>query len=146
MKRSLHLFFLGITTCLWVATGSAVAGIPVQPPASIEFSNGEVDRFSEGVKLFTDRVYTLNAPPAELRGKNFLRDSIGSGQFRVTADGWITVLIPKKHSRTPVKGKKVLEAYGFQQSRDSQLFQLFGHDEWNQVYTYQKAVKAFTAF
>ena len=120
--------------------GAAEVSLP-EPTAKIEFSNGEVDRFAEGVKLFTDRGYVLKEYPGFLEGQWFLRGSIGSDQFRVAADGWITVLTPESNEYTSSR-IDALEAYGFQRIDDSQLYQLFGDKEWDRVRTYRKKVKA----
>lgn len=128
------------TVLIFGPVWAAEALLP-EPTAEIEFSNGEVDRFAEGVKLFTDRGYVLKEYPGFLEGQWFLRGSIGSDQLRVAADGWITVLTPESNEYASSR-IDALEAYGFQRMDDLELFQLFGDKEWDRVRTYRKEVTA----
>jgi hypothetical protein len=111
-------------------------------PAKIEFLDGvQMDVFKPGSKIFSDRVYTVAECPDFLNGVPFLRGSINSTEFRVIEDGVITVLTSATEQFNSAKSA-VLEARGFVQIADPNLFQLFGDFPENQVRTYQKHVTA----
>ncbi|MGZ0654898.1 glycosyl hydrolase family 32 [Coraliomargarita sp. W4R72] len=137
LKNFSLLAIVSVLTCM----SAGAKQTPSELAASIEFYNeGAVDLFTEGAKLFTDRPFTLNAPPEALRGKNYLQGSIGPDRFRVTADGFITVLTPESNDYSSSQ-VKALEAAGFQRVEEPKLFQVFGHQEWNQARIYRKEVK-----
>ena len=105
---------------------------------------GEVATFKAGARLFSNRNYTLEKPPAALVGLNFLRAPINGMEIRATKPGDILVL-------TPVEGQpsslaKSLLARGFTKDTRTGDFQLFslkdGPSKRDRVSPYRKTLKA----
>jgi hypothetical protein len=117
--------------------------------ASIEFSYGETDRFTEGVQLFTTEFFTekhvLKETPDWLRWQNFLRGSFDCSSFRVTAPGVLTMLTPEPHQDAESQSQ-TLEKLGFTRIEKPSVFQLFGENPLDKVRIYQKSVKAGDSF
>ncbi|WP_144413804.1 glycosyl hydrolase family 32 [Kiritimatiella glycovorans] len=138
-----------VAACL-ILIGSVIFASPAYADsgASLQFrGKGEVARFEPGVKLFTDRGYTLtDQVPEDLHGLPFLRNGIAQPEDWLVLDpGSLTVL-------TPVPGAKygsqaeALEAAGFERVPDSASFQLFGDEAWNRVAAYRKQVRTGERF
>ena len=130
-----------------VAIGTTIAQEPRPTPlegkgASIEYrGEGEPDTFKPGAILFTNRTYTIAECPEWLKEKRFLRGSIDSGNFRVTAAGVLTLLTPEPvHPRAATQAK-TLEARGFVWIAQPERFQLFGQQPFDLVRIYQKQVQ-----
>lgn len=119
--------------------GSPLAG----DGAKIAFyGEGTADIFKKGAVLFTDRNYTVQACPAWLEGKKFLRGSIESGCLRITGDGVLTLLTPEPvHPRAATQAKW-LESLGFTWIASPEKFQLFGAQPFDLTRAYQKRMKA----
>ena len=130
------------------AAGSAADPTPMAAPpltgvgAQIEtFGPCEVDVFQPGVKLYTDRAFTLKDGPAYLRGKPLLRGSISRSDLRCSAPGLLTLITPApEHPRACSLGKQ-LEERGFLRVEPNEAFQLFGNQPFDRVYVYQKQLK-----
>ena len=116
-------------------------------PARILWSRGcEKDELKAGARIFTDRNYAFNEPPANLKGQNFLRGSIMQTRFTVVADGELVVLTPQPvparngHPVSAAQGAS-LAKLGF--VRDAApLYQLWGGNEIERAETWRKQVKA----
>jgi len=112
--------------------------------AVVQIRGGEHDVgvLQPGVKLFSDRPYTLLNVPGWLAGKSFLRSSIEGIQFDVVEDGVLTILVPERnHPATTFQGE-VLERSGYKQVRNPESFQLFGPNTFEKVNVYQKQVQS----
>ncbi len=111
-------------------------------PAEVElFEQFEEDVFQIGVKLYTNRVYTLKEAPDFLLGQPLARNSIDRTGFRCTKPGVVTILTPDpKHPRAATVYKE-LEAAGFIRIDTGKLYQLFGDAEYDLVRVYQKQLE-----
>jgi len=116
-------------------------------PARIEWSKSfEKDTLAKGAKIFSDRVYTFNEPPAALKRQPFLRGSIMETRFRVVSDGELAVLTPMAvparngHAKAAAQGDALKKA-GFTRD-DVPLYQLWGRGEIEQGEIWRKTVKA----
>jgi len=110
--------------------GLARSQIPSPPvaPAIVE----------SGVKLFTDRDYTLIEAPRMLVGRNFLRTSIEGYTIQCVNPGELHVMtLSKAHSAN--RGRDLL-ARGFERV-DTPEFQLFAGDI-NRVFAYRKRLES----
>ena len=101
----------------------------------------ETAAFEPGATLFSDRSYTLAEPPAELRGKPFLRTSINGVRIRCVTPGSLIALTPLEVPRA-TSCAPVLKAYGFERIAEPESFQLFGKNAHEQVALYRKDVAA----
>ena len=109
--------------------------------AEIVFRQGcETDTFTKGVKLFTDRAYTLAECPEWLTGKRFLRGGIMRGDVRVTREGVLTLLTPGPDADGAASQAETLERKGFVWIAGPESFQLFGTNAIDRVRAYQKRV------
>ena len=138
------LYLVSLTT---IGGGTTRAQEPRPTPlegeaASIEYrGEGEPDTFQPGAVLFTNRAYTIAECPKWLQAKRFLRGSIDSGNFRVTAAGVLTLLTPEPvHPRAATQAQ-TLEARGFVWIAQPERFQLFGKQPFDLVRVYQKQVR-----
>lgn len=101
-----------------------------------------IDRFFAGVKLFSDRSYTLTEEvPDFLAGSLFLRSSITTVSVEVVKSGILTVLTPESQQYASSRVED-LEALDFIRIIEPDLFQLFGDLSANKVRVYQKHVEA----
>jgi len=128
-----------------VGDSSPTATVPGSLPeeaAAIEFGGGQtVDVFKPGAGLFTDRPYVVEECPDWLRGKNFLRSSIGQpGNWTVTRSGVLTLLTPDPADSRATTQFQALEKLGFLRVESPGTFQLFGKNPWDRVRIYQKQV------
>jgi hypothetical protein len=117
------------------------------PAAGIQFAGeGEVDRFIPGVKLFTDRPYSLKDCPDWLKGKNFLRNGIGEAEsWTITESGWLTVLTPVSVPKATSQIDALIHA-GFTRVESPPQFQLFGARDFDRVEIYQKQTESGEQF
>ncbi len=105
-----------------------------------------IDRFFAGVKLFSDRSYTLTEEvPDFLAGGLFLRSSIATVSVEVVKSGILTVLTPESQQFASSRVAD-LEEQGFIRIANPELFQLFGDLSANKVRVYQKNVEAGDRF
>ncbi len=134
MKKSL----LSLASLLSFA---ALAGGPTLEVLLRDSATCETAVFEPGAKLFTDRPYTLAAPPAELLGQLFLRAGIDGVRVRCITPGAVTALTPPDvpHA-TSFSSSLVL--YGFQRIPEPATFQLFGTNAHERVQLYRKTLAA----
>ncbi len=92
-----------------------------------------------GVKLFTDRSYTLQEMPDAVKGLTFLRISIENTDVKVTRPGTLYALTPTERPRAASQ-EKALRAAGFEKV-DVPEVQFFP-GEINRVSLCQKAVES----
>jgi hypothetical protein len=130
-----------------VAIVQSAAGESVQDPLTgtpakiVQVGSCQIDVFKPGVKIFTNRKFTLSECPDFLNGVPFWRGSIDLTQFRVVQDGVVTVLTPESEHFGSAQ-YHALEAEGFVRIAVPALFQLFGENPANKVRIYQKQVLA----
>jgi len=105
---------------------------PIPPPPV------EKAELTTGVKLFTDRDYTLEEAPEAVMGKPFLRASIEGTEVTVTKPGLLHALTPTKRPKAASQ-EDALVAAGFTKV-DVPETQLFP-GEINRVSLYRKEVK-----
>lgn len=142
ITRCLAILTLGMTSAAHTI-GAETRSVPLEgTPAEIElFEAFENDVFQIGVKLYTNRVYTLKEAPDFLLGQSLVRNSIDRTGFRCTKPGVITILTPDpKHPRAATVYKE-LEAAGFTRIDTGNLYQLFGDAEYDLVRVYQKQLE-----
>lgn len=114
-------------------------------PAGLHFrQQGDNDTFSPGIKLFTDRIYTLKTAPEWLDGKSFRRTGIMNGELLVAREGVVTVLTPVPDADKPATQAAALEKVGFEWIKGQKRFQLFGGNPRDCVRVYQKIIPAGT--
>ena len=101
--------------------------------------------FEPGVKLFSDRTYTLAEAPAALKGLRFLRTGIDGVRVRCTKSGTLTALTPPDVPRATSIAAS-LAAYGFERVPEPASFQLFGTNAHERVQLYCKQVKVGETF
>ncbi|MBN2293404.1 MAG: hypothetical protein JXM70_13325, partial [Pirellulales bacterium] len=101
----------------------------------------QVDKFNVGVKLFTNRPYTLKETPDYLRGKQFVRNSIDQSGFRCVKGGIITLITPDPADPKAATLYKQIEADGFIRIIKPKVFQLFGNQKFDLSRVYQKEIK-----
>ena len=90
-----------------------------------------------GVKLFTDRDYTLTEAPAFLMGRHFVRTSIEGYEVECQKSGEVFVMtLSKAHSANQ---SETLQKQGFEKV-DTPEFQLFP-GEINRVFAWRKMLK-----
>ena len=114
------------------------------PTLEVLLRNGstcESDAFEPGVRLFTDRTYTLAEAPSSLKGQIFLRTGISGARVRCVTPGLITALTPPKVPHATSLAAS-LTASGFKRVTAPQLFQLFGTNAHERVNLYRKTLKA----
>jgi predicted neuraminidase len=73
---------------------------PISPPPV------EKAHLTSGVKLFTDRDYTLEAAPEAVMGKPFLRTSIERTEVTVTKPGLLYALTPNEAAESRKPGRR----------------------------------------
>lgn len=101
-----------------------------------------VERLQSGIRLFSDRNYTLKELPTFLEGRHFLRGSIEGIRFQVTQPGDLFILIPvKEHPRTRFQGE-ILEQAGYRPVANPSSIWLFGPDPAERAVIYRKHVQA----
>ncbi len=106
-------------------------------PADSDKDRETATVMNQGVKLFTDRDYTLTEAPEFLLGQRFLRTSIEGYEIRCVQPGEILVLtLSKPHSANQSAS---LLKLGFQKV-DTPEFQLFTGDI-NRVFAWRKTIK-----
>ena len=105
------------------------------------FEHFEPDTFRLGVKLYTDRTYTLKEAPDYLIGQPFARSLIERTGFRCTKAGVVTLLTPDPAHPRACSLSKPLEAARFVRVIEPRVFQLFGEAEYDQVRVYQKQLE-----
>jgi hypothetical protein len=114
----------------------------VGPTAEVElFEHYEAASFGIGVKLYTNRAYTLEEAPDYLLGKSFARNSIDRTGFRCTKAGVVTLLTPDPADPKAATLYKELEAAGFTRIGPDYVFQLFGEAKYDLVRVYQKELE-----
>ncbi len=113
-------------------TEGGVAALEAEAPV-------EVDRFREGVRLFTDRTYTAPVPPEGLEDLAIVRSAIDGQPFRGTRPGVLYALTPSKHRPEAATQEDELAQHGFRKV-DMPEFQLFGRNPIDIVSVYQKEV------
>lgn len=132
--------------CLLPAAALCLAASVHAAPAVIAHgARAETDALVKGAKIFTDRNYAFNEPPAALKGLRFLRGSIMSTCFDVVADGELVVLtptpVPARNGHPPAASQSAaLARLGFAKD-DAPLFQLWGGNEIERGETWRKQVK-----
>ncbi|MDR1964815.1 MAG: glycoside hydrolase [Planctomycetaceae bacterium] len=116
-------------------------GKPFRPGNSpkLELKNAEQGELKTGVKLFTNRNYTLQQYPKELDGKKFVRSKLEQVEVTVQSDGMIYVLTPVK-TRNKDSVTEDLLKIGFEKVAVAETL-LFGNIIGNVVTLYQKEVK-----
>jgi hypothetical protein len=140
------------TVCagLLLITGVCLQAAAQEPSAaSLEFQGeGQVDIFSPGVKLFSDRPFALKECPDWLDGKPFLRNRIDTAdEWTVRSAGILTVLTPvESEYKQACPQVQALEQAGFKRIEKPAQFQLFGNGAWDQTVIYQKQVAAGERF
>lgn len=98
----------------------------------------DVDILKPGVKLFSDREYTLLEVPEWLEGRPFLRGSIEGTRVEIVESGLLTILIPEEtHPATRFQGT-TLQRDGYVRIARPESFQLFGPQKYERVNIYQK--------
>ncbi|MDQ8193683.1 sialate O-acetylesterase [Coraliomargarita sp. SDUM461004] len=107
----------------------------------LRMSRGEVDRFVVGARIFRDRDFVLNAPPAVLDNLPFIRAGIDSLFFTVIRGGPLYVLTPPESSGS-ISQVKNLESHGFQLVTGVTMSPLFGTNPGDGVLVYKKKVKS----
>ena len=105
------------------------------------FEHFEPDTFRLGVKLYTDRTYTLKEAPDYLIGQPFARSPIDRTGFRCTKAGVVTLLTPDPAHPRACSLCEPLEAAGFVRVIEPPVFQLFGEAEYDLVRVYQKRLE-----
>ncbi len=119
-------------------TNADGAALKNEPSAEIKPEAGTIGKFTQGEQLFTDREYRAWEPPAPLRDKRLLRDSIDRSSFVCTAPGMVYVLTPAKdRNRDSVVDQLV--AQGFEKVALEE-FLLFGNIPGNICTVYQKGL------
>lgn len=133
---------LGLSMCESVSAADN-CGEPLEGPAAeVElFEHYESDTFEIGVKLYTNRAYTLKEAPDYLVGKPFARNSIDRTGFRCTKPGVVTILTPDPADPRAATVYKELEAAGFTRIGPDYIFQLFGEAKYDLVRVYQKQLE-----
>jgi hypothetical protein len=96
---------------------------------------GEVDTFTEGVLLFSDRKYRLAEVPPALSGKPFVRSAIGRTCGACARAGALWVVTPSPGRNPGSHVHQTLIDAGFKRAAVPE-FQLFGtrSTEWCSVY------------
>ncbi len=90
------------------------AALQKTPAGALDSSSSAAEAFAAGVKLFSDRSYTLPDAPDALKGAVFLRTSLQDpSPVRCTRSGMICFLTPQP-SRNRDSQTAQLEAQGFQ--------------------------------
>lgn len=110
-------------------------------PAGIAASAGETDAFEVGVKLFTNRDYTLATCPEPLRGCSFLRAGIDRLGFTCTSAGLAYVLTPSDRIDGACALDTDLAIAGFEKT-DVTPFQLFGSKGIDVCRVFQRQMQA----
>jgi hypothetical protein len=107
---------------------------PLPPP----LPEGAPALMQPGVKLFTDREYTIDQLPEPVRGLPFLRTSIDKTDVTVTKPGTLFALTPTIRPKAASQ-EEALKQAGFTKVEvpETQLFP----GEINRVSLYRKAVK-----
>jgi len=100
-----------------------------------------VDALVPGVKLFTNREFTLTDCPPWLKGKKFLRGRMERLNFTCVREGNVAVLTPDPSASKKDSRAAELESAGFVRT-DDPAFQLFGKNPNDQVRLYQKKLAA----
>ncbi|MDD2599306.1 MAG: hypothetical protein PHO37_08790 [Kiritimatiellae bacterium] len=114
-------------------------------PAGVHFRRqGETGIFTPGVKLFTDRPYTLKSVPEWLEGKPFRCAAITHGELLVASEGVVTVLTPVPDAEGAASQVAALEKAGFEWVEGESPFQLFGNGARDCVRVYQRVMQAGT--
>ena len=73
---------------LLIACSSLLSLVVLADPARIAWPKAcASDALVKGARIFTDRDYVFNEPPAGLKGRPFLRGSIMNTRFDVVSDG-----------------------------------------------------------
>jgi hypothetical protein len=102
-------------------------------------SDAVLDQLAVGVKLFSNRDYTMVECPEELEGKLFVRTSIAGTLFQCTEPGAIAVYTPNPTNNADSIATNLI-AQGF--SRNSQpSFQLMLSGAANTVEGYEKTLE-----
>ena len=143
-SRIRNMLILGL--CLAIVGHTSAADFRRKPlegtPAEIElFEQFEKDVFQIGVKLYTNRVYTMKEAPDFLLGQPLVRNSIDRTGFRCTKPGVVTILTPDPKNPRAATVYKELEAAGFTRIDTGKLYQLFGDAEYDLVRVYQKQLE-----
>ncbi|MGZ0710192.1 sialate O-acetylesterase [Coraliomargarita sp. W4R53] len=107
---------------------------------AIRMSGAEADLYVAGAKVFRDRDFVMNTPPAQLAGLPFVRASIDRLFFAVRQAGKLYVLTPPASSGS-VSEVETLEAKGFSLVPDISMGPLFGSSRGDSVIVYAKEVK-----
>jgi hypothetical protein len=130
----------GVRTLRFEANANA-DGQPLKrgPAAELAAVIGPVGRFQQGVLLFTDRTYRALEPPADLKGKRLLRDSIDRSSFTCKRPGMVYVLTPAKSRNRDSVVDQLLEQ-GFEKVRMKE-FLLFGNIPGNICTVYQMGLE-----
>lgn len=136
--RTLSISLLTVTCSLLSAFSAPVPSIEVTPRGT---NTCETAVFEPGVRLFTDRPYTLVEAPSSLRGQPFLRAGIDGLRVRCTKPGTLTALTPPDVPRATSIASS-LAAYGFERIAEPASFQLFGTNAHERVQLYRKSLAA----
>jgi hypothetical protein len=127
---------VGLVLSIALATGVRAAGPDLEIP--LRGSNTfETSVFESGVRLFTDRTYTLSEVPASLKGKPFLCAGISGVSVRCVKAGMLTALTPPEILGATSQASN-LALYGFERITEPDSFQLFGRNAHERVQLYRK--------
>ena len=114
-------------------------------PAAVTTGAGEADVFEAGVRLFTNRDYTLATCPEPLRGCSFLRAGIDRLELTCAAPGVAYVITPSSRIDGACSLETDLSIAGFEKTNVT-AFQLFGGKEIDVCRVFQKEMRAGERF
>ncbi len=142
ITRCMAIFVLAMTLTN-PAVGVETRSTPLEgPPAEVElFTHFETATFQIGVKLYTNRPYTLKEAPDFLLGQPFARHVMEQTAFRCTKPGVVTLITPDPKNPRAATVYKAIEESGFTRIDTGRLYQLFGEAEYDLVRIYQKQLK-----
>jgi hypothetical protein len=109
-----------------------------EPAAELECTDGQVDVFESGVKLFSNRAHIAKEVPEALRGFKIIRSSIDSIRAVCRQPGIVYVITPSSGRNKDSLAAALLES-GFQKGNLPE-FLLFNGGNENLCSVYQKQV------
>ncbi|AKJ64579.1 hypothetical protein [Kiritimatiella glycovorans] len=136
------LVFASVLIGLLRVVPAARSAMSASAPAAIEVRHDTPDHFqatfTPGVKLFSNRPYTLKECPPRLEGKRFIRNLIGYNRFTVTRSGTLLILARSTQH-------EAVEGRGFT-PEDTPPFQLFGTNPDDAARVYSRYVREGETF